>query len=61
MKPQLLLLAALALLASCTNNENTPETGNDTLVPVTLNAGIVQTRATNNRSDKFIVRRRNGK
>lgn len=48
MKPQLLLLAALALLASCTNNENTPETGNDTLVPVTLNAGIVQTRATNN-------------
>ena len=42
------ILAALALLASCTNNENAPGTGDsEQPVPVSLSAGIAPTRVVN--------------
>lgn len=42
------ILAALALLASCTNSENAPGTGDsEQPVPVSLSAGIAPTRVVN--------------
>lgn len=42
------ILAALALLASCTTSENAPDTGgNEQQVPVSLTAGITPTRVVN--------------
>lgn len=41
------ILAALALLASCTNSENTPTGDSEQRVPVSLSAGIAPTRVVN--------------